>query len=59
MLFTGDSLPDTNRRRRSLGVEPMTCAPNAFQTGHGLHTLQPDDSHTACWGITTSIRGDG
>ena len=59
MLFTGDSLPDPNRRRRSLGVEPMTCAPNAFQTGHGLHTLQPDESHTACWGITTSIRGDG
>ncbi len=36
MLFTGDALPDEHRRRRGLGVEPMTCAPNAFQTGEGL-----------------------
>jgi galactose mutarotase-like enzyme len=33
MLFTGDSLPGVNRR--SLGIEPMTCAPNAFQSGEG------------------------
>lgn len=51
MLFTGDSLPDRARRRRSLGVEPMTCAPNAFQTGAGLQTLQPGDSFTSAWGI--------
>ena len=30
-LFTGDPLPDV--ARRSLAVEPMTCPPNAFQTG--------------------------
>ena len=38
-LFTGDSLPEKSRRRRSLGVEPMTAAPNAFRTGDGLLTL--------------------
>ena len=33
MLFTGDPLPDVSRR--SLAVEPMTCAPNAFRSGEG------------------------
>lgn len=51
MLFTGDSLPDRARRRRGLGVEPMTCAPNAYQTGAGLQTLQPGESFTSAWGI--------
>ncbi|HEY1688945.1 MAG TPA: aldose 1-epimerase family protein [Solirubrobacteraceae bacterium] len=51
MLFTGDTLPDTNRRRRSLAVEPMTCAPNAFQSGDGLRRLEPGESFTSHWGI--------
>jgi aldose 1-epimerase len=49
MLFTGDALPDVNRR--SLGIEPMTCAPNAFQSGDGLVILEPGESLAACWGI--------
>ena len=32
-VFTGDPLPDVNRR--SLAVEPMTCPPNAFRSGDG------------------------
>jgi aldose 1-epimerase len=52
MLFTGDTLPDAARRRRSLGVEPMTCAPNAFQSGDGLRTLAPGESISCAWGIT-------
>jgi aldose 1-epimerase len=52
MLFTGDSLPDVGRRRRSLGVEPMTCAPNAFQSGNGLKTLAPGETFSSTWGIT-------
>jgi aldose 1-epimerase len=52
MLFTGDSLPDPARRRRALGVEPMTCAPNALQTEDGLAILQPGDCLTSRWGIT-------
>jgi aldose 1-epimerase len=51
MLFTGDTLaPD--ERRRGLGVEPMTCAPNAFQNGIGLRVLEPGEAFTASWGIT-------
>ncbi len=51
MLFTGDALPDERRRRRGLGVEPMTCAPNAFQTGEGLITLEPGEAFSGSWGI--------
>jgi aldose 1-epimerase len=49
MLFTGDPLPDV--QRRSLAVEPMTCPPNAFRTGEALIRLQPGSSFTSTWGI--------
>ncbi|MHB1487542.1 MAG: aldose 1-epimerase family protein [Acidimicrobiales bacterium] len=52
MLFTGDTLPEEERRRRGLGAEPMTCAPNAFQSGDGLKILTPGESFTSTWGIT-------
>ncbi len=52
MLFTGDSLADPQRRRRGLGVEPMTCAPNALQSGVGLRTLQPQETFSSQWGIS-------
>ena len=39
MLFTGDPLPDVDRR--SLAVEPMTCPPNAFRSGEALIRLEP------------------
>lgn len=49
-LFTGDTLtPD--RRRRGLGSEPMTCPPNAFQTGEGVLRLEPGESTTSSWGV--------
>jgi aldose 1-epimerase len=48
-IFTGDALAP-ERRRRGLGVEPMTCAPNAFQSGDGLLRLDPGQSATASWG---------
>jgi aldose 1-epimerase len=50
MLFTGDPLPDVNRR--SLAVEPMTCPPNAFRSGDGLLRLEPGASTTGTWGIS-------
>jgi aldose 1-epimerase len=51
MLFTGDPLPDVNRR--ALAVEPMTCPPNAFRTGDALIRLAPGESVTGTWGIAT------
>jgi aldose 1-epimerase len=50
-LFTGDPLPSVNRR--SIAVEPMTCAPNAFRTGEGVRVLEPGASATSAWGIET------
>jgi aldose 1-epimerase len=50
MVFSGDPLPDVNRR--SLAIEPMTCPPNAFSTGEALVRLQPGESFTAAWGIS-------
>jgi aldose 1-epimerase len=52
MLFTGDPLPDVDRR--SLAVEPMTCPPNAFRTGEALIRLEPETSFTSAWGIRPS-----
>ena len=49
MVFSGDPLPDVNRR--SLAVEPMTCPPNAFRSCEGLLRLEPGQSFTSTWGI--------
>ena len=48
MVFTGDTLPDVNRR--SVAIEPMTCPPNAFRTGEALR-LEPGAATAAAWGI--------
>lgn len=48
-VFTGDTLsPD--RARRGLGTEPMTCPPDAFNTGESLIRLEPGGSITTSWG---------
>jgi aldose 1-epimerase len=49
MLFTGDPVPDVDRR--SLAVEPMTCPPNAFRSGRHLIRMEPGHSATTTWGI--------
>jgi aldose 1-epimerase len=48
-LFTGDTLA-SHRRRRGLGTEPMSCPPNAFQTGDHVIRLAPGQSVTTTWG---------
>jgi aldose 1-epimerase len=48
-IYTGDTLSPP-RRRVGLGTEPMTCPPNAFQTGNGLTRLEPGQSLTTTWG---------
>jgi aldose 1-epimerase len=47
-LFSGD-LPDI--RRRGFAVEPMSCPPNAFNTGEGLLRLEPGERFDGRWGI--------
>jgi aldose 1-epimerase len=50
-VFTGDVVPEPERRRRGLGVEPMTAPPNAFVTGEGVLRLEPGDTCTHRWGV--------
>lgn len=49
-IFTGDTLAPA-RQRRGLGAEPMTCPPNAFQTGTEVARLDPGDTFRAGWGV--------
>lgn len=52
-LFTGDVLP-APWRRRTLALEPMTCGPDALNSGRDLVVLEPGESHTMTWGLTLS-----
>jgi aldose 1-epimerase len=56
MLFSGDPLPNVNRR--SPAVELMTCPPNAFRTGHALIRLEPSSSFTSTWGVASDSRSN-
>jgi aldose 1-epimerase len=58
-LFTGDSVPEPERRRRGIAVEPMTAAPDAFRTGDGLRVLSPGQGHIVEWGIELPSRAGG
>ncbi|GAA3938883.1 aldose 1-epimerase family protein [Microbacterium soli] len=49
-VHTAD-LPDRALSRRGLAVEPMTCPPDAFNSGTDLVVLAPGASHTAGWSI--------
>ncbi|MDQ2826340.1 MAG: aldose 1-epimerase family protein [Actinomycetota bacterium] len=49
-IYTAHTQPEPYWRR-GLGVEPMTCAPNAFASGDGLLRLDPGESTVGTWGI--------
>ena len=53
MAFTGDTL-EPSARRRSLALEPMTCAPDAFRNNLGLQVLEPGQRVSASWGVGVS-----
>ena len=42
-------LPGSAESRRGLALEPMTCPPDAFNSGTGLIRLAPGAEHTAAW----------
>ncbi len=50
MCYTGDTL-DPEHRRRAVAVEPMTCPPDAFRSGHGLIVLHPGEQWEGAWGV--------
>lgn len=42
--------------RRSIAIEPMSCAPDAFNNNRGLIVLQPDEVVSFQWGVSLSGR---
>jgi len=49
-IYSAHTQPGRHHRR-GLGVEPMSCAPNAYRSGNGLKRLAPGETTTARWGI--------
>jgi aldose 1-epimerase len=47
-VFTLDELTP---KQPGIAIEPMTCAPDAFNSGAGLIVLEPDGVWTGSWGI--------
>jgi aldose 1-epimerase len=43
--------PEPDGDRVGLALEPMSCAPDAFNSGAGLAVLGPGDVHSAWWGL--------
>ena len=50
-IHTADQ-PEASLSRLGLAVEPMTCAPDAFNSGLGLVRLGPGEQHAASWTIS-------
>jgi aldose 1-epimerase len=47
-VFTPDDHPG---RGRAVAVEPMTCPPDALNSGIGLITVEPGETWTGSWGL--------
>jgi aldose 1-epimerase len=50
-VYTDDGAAPDRPPRGGITVEPMTCAPNAFNTGDGLIVLQPNQTYRGQWGL--------
>ena len=53
-VFTTREFPKNGGLGLAVAVEPMTAPPNAFNTGVGLHWIEPGDSWNVSWGIQLS-----
>jgi len=54
-LYTSDMFDAGDpRRRRSVAIEPMTCGPDAFNSGRDLIELAPGQSWSGRWGVRPS-----
>jgi aldose 1-epimerase len=51
-VYTADAVDDRARARAGIAVEPLTCAPDAFNSGAGLIVLEPGGAWAGSWGIT-------
>jgi len=56
-VYTSDYFePGSDRLRRSLAVEAMTCGPDAFNSGADLIVLEPGVAWSAAWGVRAELR---
>lgn len=46
--------PEPELNRAGLAVEPMTCPPDAFNSGEGVVVLEHGQDHTASWRISAA-----
>lgn len=53
-LFTPRNFPTLSGVAQAVAIEPMTAAPNAFNTGRGLLWLEPGVEFSATWGVEYS-----
>jgi galactose mutarotase-like enzyme len=51
-IYTGDTLQPSDRRRRGIAIEPMTCPPNALRSGVDVIRLEPGGAWRGRWGIS-------
>ncbi len=57
-LYTGDDLGD-GAARSAVAVEPMTCPPDAFNSGVDLRILEPGESTQLTWSLSCEQGGAG
>jgi aldose 1-epimerase len=50
-VYTPRNFPGLGGERHAVAIEPMTAAPDAFNSGLGLQWVEPGSSVTARWGI--------
>lgn len=55
-VYTSDYFePGSDRLRRSLAVEAMTCGPDAFNSGADLIVLEPGIAWSGAWGVRARL----
>jgi aldose 1-epimerase len=50
-VYTADAVDDLARAREGIAIEPITCAPDAFNSGAGLEVLEAGATFTARCGF--------
>jgi aldose 1-epimerase len=53
-IYTAEVVNELDGDRGGVAVEPMTCPPNALQTGRDLIMLQPGARHSVAWRLFAS-----
>lgn len=51
-VFTNRVYATDHGRIDAVAIEPMTCAPDALNSGQGLHWLEPDEEWTGGWSLS-------